>query len=479
MPIANLPFNQKLYLDIDESSTSTAISRHVNGILTPKDGGGYVSKKRPGLLDFKDVGTDRGIDGIFWWNEKSLLFIVSNGNIYKLSSTIESPVLMGGVKLKQGERVSFSLASHGVIDYLFLCNGGQIAYTDGDANVSFISDTNAPTNTTFIEFIDQYLIANDLVNDKFYYSSVGDPFTWSSLDFATAESNFDKTKTILVSNRSIKIFGENSIEFWYNDGATPFKRRNDIFVNQGTLSPYSVIKSDIGVFFFNGNREVMVLSETGGVSKVSTVIDRKLQSLSNVDDVYANNYIVGGRGLYVITFPNEELTYVYDYKNDYWSEWDYWSTLSKSRYLGNTYVYVPKWNLHLVGDYNSGKIYSTSFDYYDDAGTILKWTQQTGFIDHGSSSKKKMNIKITFRIKSGHKKTDNTDGFVMYRNNIDGNGWSDVVSIPIGKTGETMPLHSIYTQGHYYMMKHELSCSDTIDLELVDIFEEYEVLSDS
>ena len=476
MPLAEIPFNSKPYQNVSGVSNTLAGERYVNGILVPRDSGGFIGKRRPGLTLFKDIGSSAAIDGVYWWAKRGILIVVSGGNVYKITDDSGTLVSLGGVSLQSGTRVIFAEASYSGVDYIFMCNGSQIAYTNGTAAPAFISDADAPTNCTFVSFIDQYLVANDTSNDKFYYSEVGNPFSWSNLDFATAESNFDKSTLLLIKNRNIIIFGESSIEFWYNDGVTPFSRRNDIFVNEGTFAAYSAVDTSRGIFFLNNNREVMLLSSTGSVQKVSTPFDATIQGLSETDDAFGDDYIVGGKGFYVLTFPTAEKTYVYDYINDYWAEWAYWSGSDFARYLGNSYTYAAEWNLHIVGDYNDDKVYTWSFDSYQDNGTLMKWLRVTGNVDHGAIGQRKMNIRTTFRIKSGHSISGSAMPYYMYRRNADLRGWSNEHLIPAQRIGNAYPEAKLFRQGHYNMMQHELSCTDNIDIEVVQAMEEFEIL---
>tara|TARA_R110000744_G_scaffold228_2_gene856 strand:- start:351 stop:1784 length:1434 start_codon:yes stop_codon:yes gene_type:complete len=475
MPFASIPLNTKPYQNVSGIANSVANESYINGILVPRDSGGFVGKRRPGLLLFKDIGSSAKIDGVYWWAKKSVLMVVSGGAIYKITDTSGTTVSLGGVSLQTDVKVVFAEASNGGTDYVFMTNGSQIAFTDGTTAPAFISDVDAPTTCTFIAFIDQYIVANDTTNDKFYYSDTGDPFSWSSLAFATAESNFDISKMLLTENRNIIIFGEASVEFWYNDGKTPFTRRNDIFINEGTFSPYSVSSTPKGIFFLNNNREVMLLSLTGSVVKVSTPFDATIQGLATTSDAFGDSYLVGGKGFYVLTFPTDEKTYVYDYINDYWAEWAYWASSAFARYRGNNYTYAAGWNLHIVGDYNDDKLYKSSFDYYDDNGTLMKWLRVSGNVDHGSLGQRKMNIRTTFRIKSGHTITGNAMPYYMYRRNADQRGWSNEHLIPAQKLGNNYPESKLYRQGHYNVIQHEISCTDAIDVEFIEAFEEFEV----
>jgi len=479
MPVSELPINSKPYQDVSGISNTVAAESYINGIMVPRDKGGYILKRRPGLLEFKEIASSSPIDGMHWWASRSILVVVSGGSIYKITDSSGTLVSLGGVSLSTGTRVTFAEASSSGTDYLFMCNGGQIAYTEGTTAPAFLSDPDAPTNCTHLSFIDQYLVANDTNNDKFYYSAVGDPFSWSNLDFATAESSFDISKALMVKDRNIVIFGESSVEFWYNDGVTPFRRRNDIFINDGTFAAYSAVDTPKGIFFLNNNREIKLITRSGQLveTPISETIASNLQDLTATDNAIADHYVVGGKGFYVITFPTDAKTWVYDYKNDYWAEWAYWESSDFARYRGNNYAYAAGWNKHLVGDYNDDKIYESSFDYYDDDGTLMKWLRRTGFVDHGASLVRKRCDKITFRIKSGHTITGNAMPYYMYRRNNDYRGWSNEHQIPAQKLGFNYPLAKVYRQGIYNIMQHELSCTDAIDVEIVEAQEEYEVLS--
>lgn len=471
-----IPFNSKPYQDVSGISNSTASESYINGILVPKDTGGFISKRRPGLTLFKNIETGTAIDGVYWWASRAILVVVSNGGVYKITDSAGTLVSLGGVSLQTGTRVTFAEASYAGVDYIFMANGGQVAYTNGTAPAAFLSDTDAPTNCTFISFVDQYLVANDTSNDRFYYSDVGDPFSWSSLSFATAESNFDRSVLILIKNRNIVIFGEQSIEFWYNDGVTPFRRRNDTFISQGTFSPYSAVDTQLGIFFLNNNREVMLMSSTGTLKKVSTVFDRTFQGLSVTSNAVADNYIVGGKGFYVVSFPTDNKTYAYDYYNDYWAEWAYWANDDYARYLGNNYAYAAAWNKHIVGDYGTGKLYESSFSQYGDNGVVMKWFRRTGFVEHGDSSGRKLNISTTFRLKTGHSIANSAMPYYVYRRNPDGRGWLNERMIPAQRIGNNYPLSTLQRQGIYSLVQHEIYCTDPIDVELVEAIEEYDEL---
>ena len=121
-------------------------------------------------------------------------------------------------------------------------------------------------------------------------------------------------------------------------------------------------------------------------------------------------------------------------------------------------------------------MYKSSFDYYDDNGTIMKWLRVTGNVHHGSIGPRKMNKETKFRIKSGHTITGNEMPYYLYRRNADQRGWSNEHKVPAQKLGHNYPLAKLFRQGHYDMMQHELACTDAIDVEVVEVVEEFEVL---
>jgi hypothetical protein len=477
MPIVDVPVNTRSFYNLDEISNEKE-NMHVNVILVPKNDK-FVSKRRPGYQDFATLGTGRPVNGNYWWEKRNINIFNSGGSTFKAIDGDGTIIDITGVSINQNNRVIFAESK----EHILMASGGQIAYTDGTTTTQFISDPDAPVNCTHVDFIDQFIIANDTNEDKFYFSQVGDPFNWSALSFISAESNFDRSEALKTLDRNIVIFGEQSIEFWFNAGGelTPFRRRNDVFIDIGTKSPYSIAETEKGILFISQNREVFLLNSSGQTQKVSRTFDRVLQSLTNVRDALGDNYIIGGKGFYVLHFPTDKKTYFYDYENDYWGEWAHYnSTLgSFDRYKGQNYSFSTGFNEHLIGDFDTDKIYKLSFDSYDDAGDQIRWLLKTGNINYEDIINDKLNMKYSLLLKTGFDLTNQKTPELMLRYRDNNGVYDQLQSLDLKKIGNTDFILELFSQGIYRTREIEFSSTDPIDIEFVRMQEEYEVLNRS
>jgi hypothetical protein len=113
----------------------------------------------------------------------------------------------------------------------------------------------------------------------------------------------------------------------------------------------------------------------GSVARIisTTAINYQIQRLSTVSDAFGYCYTDEGHTFYVLTFPTENWTIVYDTLTQQWHERSLYISgdpFTVNRHVGNTYAYFN--GKHLIGDYRAnGKIYHMDSDYYDDDGVNL------------------------------------------------------------------------------------------------------------
>ena len=102
----------------------------------------------------------------------------------------------------------------------------QIMIIDGlsgyiyDNNTGVLSDITDPdfVSGTSNTFMDGYFIWTQKDSDRFWISALYDGTAIDPADFSTAEGGPDKLKAVLADRRELYLFGENSLEVWYNAG---------------------------------------------------------------------------------------------------------------------------------------------------------------------------------------------------------------------------------------------------------------------
>jgi len=471
MPWKKLPINQPVYSNIDPVSLSNKTPERHN---TYRNEAGAIVK-RPGYVEYEDTGTKNSIDGIYNWFNQGLLIVVSNGNVYKKSqrTSFTGLTTLGTGLFELGVRVIF--ANFG--DTLYAANGGDIIKII-TTSASALTDPDIPTNVTHVAFFDTYLLANKGDTGEMHFSDVGAPETWSG-NYITAEQSPDDLIAIHSRWAEIGLFGSEMIEMWYNDGETPFVPRNAV-ISIGCLAPYTIQWIRGFFYWLNENREI-VRSTGQSYDVLSDPIRQTLREPKEISNAIADHVTVKNEDWYVLTLPNygdNGLTLVFDLrKNEWqgtWSSWDPNDSTQK-RFRGNCYLYVPDWNLHILGDHFNGKLYSMKSDVQTDAGEILKASWLTGNIDHDTELRKR-SYKIRFRVLRGE--GGNTTPVLMLRWRDDGNkAWSNTKYIDLGKTGETDFFVSLRRLGMYRSRQYELSLTDDVPIAIADAEELVEIIS--
>jgi hypothetical protein len=205
-------------------------------------------------------------------------------------------------------------------------------------------------------------------------------FSWNPADYITSEVVPDDTVAITKHNNQIAVFGYDSIEFLYDNGAnqitgTPFARNQNIAHLVGCYVPHS-IKSDLGVTYFlgveQGGGDALYKITGFNIEKVSSGwADRILNSLP-LGSSYSSLATIGGHTYYIVSTSTTAL--VYDILEKAWYIW--------ASNLTNDVPYAYK---YIISD-TAGNAYGLGLSstlggvfallglsYTTDGGTGFKW----------------------------------------------------------------------------------------------------------
>jgi hypothetical protein len=336
-----------------------------------------------------------------------------------------------------------------------------------------LTDAAAPQKATHLAIFDTYMIANQTGTQKIEYSKVGTPTVFDA-EFATAEAQSDDIVFVGVGWDEIAAFGKTTQEFFYDDGVTPFVPKPGAIIQEGCIAPYSVKLIDNAWFFLNHERRVMRVNGRQPVT-LSVPIDKVLSGLTTITDAIGDELTVGGRTFYILTFPTDNRTIVYDYAQNEWcGEWGSWNQAFQryDRWRGNCVLSVPEWNTHFVGDYSNGNIYKASLTKYQDGTDTIRSAWLTGNIDHGTSLWKR-SIRLRLRIKRGDGDINTEESPVlMIRWRDNGNkAWGNTLNIDLGKQGENEFYKEFGPLGRYRSRQYEVSITDNIPLTLISVEE--------
>jgi hypothetical protein len=438
------------------------------------DAAGSVNR-RPGLVEFCDLSTSAGVDGLFWWDEESKLVAVCDGTIYHIAQN-GTETAFSGDTLQAGHSVYF--ADFG--STVYAANGTQIVSFAIGGSAGYIADADAPTTVTAIAELDTYLLALKADTEQVWYPDAGDPTNWQGLFFSD-QYKPDNIKMIGVKNDIIECVGSQAIGGWRDDGSTPFVREPQYTIDDGIVAPHSFryctgFDGGGNWYWLNHNRNIVKMIGRQVVPIAPHSLNKYLQGFATVSDAIGGECNINGVPHYILTFPTEDKTIAINLGTGTWSEFGYWNAgnASHDRWRGISYAYSPDWNLQLVGDHSNGKIYKLDASTYQDNSSTLNTLIRTGVIDRDTISERKYPRSLRFWLKKTNESqaTDVVQMMVKWRDNGK-TTWKTERTVNLGVVGETGLRGRINNPGSYYSRQYQISITADAPFVLVRMDEEF------
>lgn len=469
-----VPISSSVFRGVDQVELSDANYSLIDGYTSFVGG----TNKRPGLLECLDfaLGSNRIIDGMYWWEQQNKLVVASAG--YLLFVTYSSGAfsfddLGASAFLELNAPVIFASDSTDV----YACNGGKIVHSDGTTTTIEMADADAPTTVTHIALLDGYLIANSTSENKVYYSQPLTPKVWDNpVEYFSAIGNSDDVTALIVHNREIFCMGPQTIEIWENDGITPFSRISGGFIETGVIAPYSVVKTENGLFWLNHNKKFVEFNGRE-IKYISSGYDKDIQGFDVVTDCIGMRIEIEGQPFLIFTFKSERRTLVYNYLQEEWMEWSTFVSATNSRveWLANAYAYSPNWGMHLVGSNSESKISLMSPEYPTDNGESIVLERVTGHLDWKIPRRKRARY-LHLRVKRGGGEIHPSTPQLMVRWKDDNKNWSQEHYFDLGAIGETEISRRILCSGIFRTRQFEFKVSDNVPISFISAQIEIEEL---
>lgn len=389
------------------------------------------------LIHIDPVGTILVVSGF------KIYRVIKNGDLYSSTEigTLQDQLYSGPVKaatIANGANLT-TVFTDGTSENYAYQNTTAISGTFG----TFTSLGYVPVeNATHVEYLDNYLIYINPLENKFYVSEWAS-LTVDPLSFASSEASPDKIVSMIVNNRELWIFNERTTEIYYNSGNAdfPFERQQGGVIETGCAAAYSPAKID-GYIFWLGQDDTgdgVVFAANGPTpQRISThAIEQAISRFSNINLAVGFTYQKDGHSFYQLNFG--ETSFVYDLSTKEWHERCHTdSSGSLARHRANNCVFSTLYKFHVLGDFETNKVYllDENYYYYD-----TKEIQRLRISPHLSNSLKYVtyaSFQLDMEVGVG------LDGGVFGSNpvallsysNDGGFTWSDELPREIGKIGE-------------------------------------------
>ena len=393
-------------------------------------------QRAPGLrfLAYVGNGPVRGL-----WTFGDYGYAVSGNKLYQIDSmwvVTEKGTVAGSGPVSMVDNGTQLFIAAGATGYIY--NAGTDVFAQ-------ITDPDFPGAST-VGFIDGYFVFTEPNSQKFWVTALLDGTSVDPLDFASAEGSPDNLVSLIVDHREVWLFGQTSVEVWYNAGLPdfPLSRIQGAFNEIGCAAPYSVAKLDNGVFWLGADargRGIVYRSQGYNGQRISThAVEWQIQQYADISDATAYTYQQDGHSFYVLNFPSADITWVYDVATLSWHQRAGWLNNRYTRHRGDCQM---AYNAEIVvGDYLAGAIYAYDPEVYTEAGTVQKWLRSWRALPTGTNNlSRTTHHALQLDCESGvglDGEQQGTDPQVMLRWSDDGgHTWSNEHWKSMGRIGET------------------------------------------
>lgn len=450
------------------------------------DENGVVSK-RPGIKAYEVAPTSvidsTGIIGLYSTNDGKL-FAVGNGvnsrHIYRIANGSATLVdhLPDETLIGHGRAVFTETEV-----YLIIAGGLNIQKVHLNTLQSSRLEGNPPLST-HVTANSSRLLANDATVDKtkvrfsgIFQGTVDTSGmeTWNLGNdddggFFTAEARPDNVVAIAENTNEIFVWGTDNVQVFVPDSSLIFAPAATR--EFGTCAPYSIIKKDQEFFWLDQYRR-FVYSDGRTFQNIEKPIKKQLDALTNPSDCFGYRVIIGGDECFVWSFIQDQVTFVYKVGAG-WSIWAGWdSTQSQFSKLNVLSHHIRRdGGVNVIGTYD-GKVGKFDLDTPDDLGELIVAQTVSGFKDRGTDNRKFCrSIKI-----SGRRGSTDTESLGRLEWRDSPGPWNGPLYMDFGAVGDYSIVKEFRSLGTYNRRQWRFVFSDSANLSLVRVLEDFEVLS--
>jgi hypothetical protein len=325
-----------------------------------------------------------------------------------------------------------------------------------------------------VDITDNYFVYNKPDSQLWAATDLLSPIT-DPLSFASKDGSPDDLVSIIVDRREVYLLGEMSSEVWINSGAVPFPftRIPGTSTQQGIAAQYSMSRMGNSFAYVSKNNrgEAMVVRMNGYFpERISTHAVETTLVNQNVSNAIAWTYQLEGHEVYVVTFPSigdNGLTWAFDNTTGLWHKWLYRNNQNEyERHRGNCCAFFNQ--QVLVGDYQNGKIYQLSRNYYTDDGQPIRRIRRAPHITSDLQRQYFHELQIQFQPGVGLSTGQGDDPQAMLRwSNDGGSTWSNEYWTSIGKQGKYLNRAIWRRLGFSRDKVFEVSISDPVKAVII------------
>ncbi len=450
------------------------VNWYVEAIEVPNENQPAVLYPRPGKTVFCTLSGSK-VRGIFR-TKTGRTFAVSGTELVELFSN-GTTIVRGTGLVNDGLPATFAAS----ILHLLVTSGGS-AYVLTLATNAFAAQSINGEVISQVAYIDGFFLALVAASQKFYISAVLNALSWPALQVIQVSVFPDNVLAMIASHRELWLFGETRSVVYYDAGtAQIFEMIPNSLIEQGTGAMWSPVNLDNTILWFGADeRGTGIAWRADGYTprRVSNhAVENEWQSYGTISDVISYTEQRDGHSFWMLYFPTANKTWVYDVATNLWHERSYLNTGNGQIEADLAQCHVFAFGKHLLGDRQSGNVYESAADAYDDAGSPIRWVRRAPHIS--DEQRWTFFYKLQVLLESGlgpqppllDGNGNPRDPELNLRWSDDGgHTWSNEYPVGVGQAGNFRKRAMWLRLGRSRDRVFELNCSDPIPWRIVDAF---------
>lgn len=445
---------------------------------------GATVKRRPGLVAYSgalsSVIDANGIQALHVANDGTLFAIgggVPSRAIYKVTATgAGSLSLLTDCDLRGSKRPIIAETE----SILAIAGGGRAQKVVFGTPPVSSPLLNAPAGRFVVANASRLLIDDpDQGLVQFSETNLNSPSDYSAFEiwgtgvgtagFFTPGADPDPVVALGANSNEVFVFGSRSLQVF---GSDP----NDVFdpvvaTEYGCAAAYSVTKND-AQFAWLDNQRRFVVSNGRDIQVISDNIQQTLNDLTTVSDCYGYRFKEGPIDCLVWSFPTDGRTFAFQ-KGFGWAEWLGWSGGTWAPFSVSAHHLSHADATNLVGT-TDGKVLALKNNLATDVGTPIHASVTTGFLGHGTDSRKRcVCVRLAMRRGVGSTTTEPV-GLLSWRDDL--GPFNTPIEVSFGASGDQTVVVSLRSLGTYRRRQWKFTFTGSEDFALSGVTEEFEVL---
>lgn len=290
-------------------------------------------------------------------------FFVVGNKVFRIDKNGTKTELTGTLNTSAGSVSSDISPTHLMI--VDGSNGYYVAATDTTI-LTQITSSYFPSTPLACQLFGSRFAVTD--GSKVYYSySVNSPVDWDG-SYVTPDGLDGCAKGLIEDHNELVVFGSKRAQPYYSDATAVYAQYEAGVMERGIAATHSVAKLDNSVYWLAEDRTVRKIDQYTPIMISNPELNKKLENYTTISDAIGLAFSIKGNSFYCLAFPTERETWLFNAQTGQWCQWAYGAQMYRHR--ANCYLHFN--DMHLIGDYENGKIYKLSYGVFTDDGEVVR-----------------------------------------------------------------------------------------------------------